>query len=60
MAIEAALTVRTVYGLALRQTEGFLRSIARLLQLNIDIPDHSTLSRRSANLEPRPAKVLKG
>ena len=50
MAIETALTVRMVYDLALRQTEGFLRSIASLLQLDIDIPDHSTLSRRSSSL----------
>ena len=50
-AIETALTVRAVYGLALRQTDGFLRSIARLLQLNIDIPDHTTLSRRSSTLK---------
>jgi hypothetical protein len=50
-AIEMALTVRAVYGLALRQTEGFLRSIARLLQLDIDIPDHTTLSRRSTTLK---------
>jgi len=49
-AIETALTVRAVYGLALRQTEGFLRSVARLLQLDIEIPDHSTLSRRSSTL----------
>jgi hypothetical protein len=52
MAIETALTVRADYGLALRQTEGFLRSIAWLLQLDIDIPDHTTLSRRSAMLKP--------
>lgn len=50
MAIETTLTVRAVYGLALRQTEGFLRSVARLLQLDIEIPDHSTLSRRSPSL----------
>jgi hypothetical protein len=50
-AIETALTVRAVYGLALRQTEGFLRSVARLLQLDIDIPDHTTLSRRSSTLK---------
>jgi hypothetical protein len=50
-AIEMALTVRAVYGLALRQTEGFLRSVARLLQLDIDIPDHTTLSRRSSTLK---------
>jgi len=52
-AIEAALTVRLVYGLALRKTEGFLRSITKLLHLNIEIPDHSTLSRRSAKLPRR-------
>ena len=50
-AIETALVVRTVYGLALRQTEGFLRSVVRLLQLDIEIPDHSTLSRRSSILK---------
>ena len=50
-AIEAGLTVRAVYGLALRQTEGFLRSVARLLQLDIEIPDHTTLSRRSSTLK---------
>lgn len=49
-AVETALIVRAVYGLALRQTEGFLRSIVRLLKLDIEIPDHTTLSRRSATL----------
>ena len=43
IAIETALIVRSVYGLALRQTEGFLRSVVRLLQLDIEIPDHSPL-----------------
>jgi len=50
-AIETAPTVRKLYGLALRQTEGFLRSVVRLLQLDIEIPDHSTLSRRSSTLK---------
>jgi Transposase DDE domain len=52
-AIETALVVRTVYGLTLRQTEGFLRSVVRLLQLDIEIPDHPTLSRRSSTLKAR-------
>jgi len=51
LAIETALIVRAVYGLALRQTEGFLRSVSALLSLRIRIPDHSTLSRRSSKLE---------
>jgi hypothetical protein len=50
-AIEMALTVRAVYGLVLRHTEGFLRSVARLQQLGIDIPDHTTQSRRSSTLK---------
>jgi hypothetical protein len=52
LAIETALTVRTVYHLGLRQAEGFLRSVSGLLNLKIRIPDHSTLSRRSVTLPP--------
>ena len=47
MAIETGLVVRMVYKLAYRQTEGFLHSIASLLRLCIEIPDYSTLCRRS-------------
>ncbi len=53
LAIEAALTVRLVYRLALRQTEGFLRSVSKLLDLGLRIPDHATLSRRSKRLTVR-------
>jgi len=51
LAIEAGLTLKIVYSLALRQTEGFLESIVRLLKLDLEIPDHSTLSRRSQSLK---------
>ena len=50
LAIEAALTVRMVFSLPLRQTEGFLRSLAGLLGLELPIPDHTTLSRRLKKL----------
>ena len=46
IAIEAALTIRMVFHLPLRQTEGFLRSLAQLLEVEIPIPDHTTLCRR--------------
>ena len=59
LAIEAALTVRLVYGLALRQTEGFLRSVSALLGLGLRIPDHSTLSRRSKGLNVRICPLAK-
>ncbi len=46
IAIEAALTIRMVFHLPLRQTEGFLGSLAQLLEVELPIPDHTTLSRR--------------
>ena len=50
LAIEAALTIRMVFHLPLRQTEGFLRSLADLLEVEPPIPDHTTLSRRLKKL----------
>ena len=49
-AIEAALTLRLVFKLPLRQTEGFLRSVLSLAHVDLEAPDHTTLSRRSQNL----------
>jgi Transposase DDE domain len=55
LAITTALTLRAVFRLALRQTEGLIGSIIRLLGLELAVPDHSTLSRRAETLElPRP------
>ena len=47
LAITTALTMRAVFGLALRQTEGLIGSVIALLGLDLTVPDHSTLSRRS-------------
>src|ERR671938_1024325 len=55
LAIATALTLRAVFRLALRQTEGLIASILALLGLDLPVPDHSTLSRRAETLEvPRP------
>jgi hypothetical protein len=55
LAITTALTLRVVFRLALRQTEGLIGSILALLGLDLPVPDHSTLSRRAETLEvPRP------
>jgi hypothetical protein len=55
LAILTALTLRAVFRLALRQTEGLIGSILRLLGLELAVPDHTTLSRRAATLRvPRP------
>ena len=55
LAITTALTLRAVFRLALRQTEGLIGSILHLLGLELAVPDHTTLSRRAGTLEvPRP------
>ncbi len=59
MAILTALTLRAVFRLALRQTEGLIGSVIGLLGLDLAVPDHSTLSRRAETLEgphPRPRR----
>lgn len=57
LAIETSLTLRVVFGLPLRQTEGFVGSLLRLLGLDhLPVPDHSTLSRRARSLKVRPKK----
>ena len=51
LAIETALTLRAVFGLALRQTEGLIGSIMQLLEIDLQVPDHTTLSRRAGGLK---------
>jgi hypothetical protein len=50
LAILTALTLRTAFRLAFRQTEGLIGSIIDLLGLSLRVPDHTTLSRRAAGL----------
>ncbi len=55
LAILTALTLRAVFRLALRQTDGLIGSVIGLLGLALSVPDHSMLSRRAETLEvPRP------
>jgi hypothetical protein len=48
--VETGLALRLVFHQPLRQTEGLLRSIAKVLGISIAIPDHTTLSRRGGGL----------
>src|ERR671912_761154 len=50
LAILTALTLRAVFRLAFRQTEGLIGSVMRLLGLDLAVPDHTTLSRRAVTL----------
>jgi hypothetical protein len=61
LAIQTALTLRSVFRLALRQTEGLIGSILQLLGLDLAVPDHSTLSRRAETREvPKPCPNSRG
>ena len=56
LAIELCLTLGPVFKQPLRQNQGLMRSIARLLGFGIAVPDFSTLSRRGngLTLPPKP------
>ena len=49
-AILTALTLRMLFHLPLRQTEGFVASLLRLMGLDLNTPDHTTLSRRNRDV----------
>jgi Transposase DDE domain len=50
LAIETGHLLRLAFGRPWRQTEGLLRSVVTLLGVNIEVPDHTTFSRRSVGL----------
>jgi hypothetical protein len=60
LAIETALTLRALFHLAFRQTEGLIGSLLQLLQLDLPVPDHSTLSRRARTLAVAPWPQVTG
>jgi IS5 family transposase len=49
-AIVTMATLQEIYQLGLRQTQGLMESIGHLLQLEVSIPDYTTLRRRRATL----------
>ncbi|MHC4508727.1 MAG: IS5 family transposase [Planctomycetota bacterium] len=51
IAIETSLSLRLVFRLPSRQTEGFLGSICTLMSLDLPCPDHTTLSRRNRTVD---------
>ena len=53
LAIETALTLRMLFHQPLRQSEGFLCSLLKLMGLNLPCPDHTTLSRRNQTIDVR-------
>ncbi|NJO49111.1 MAG: IS5 family transposase [Leptolyngbyaceae cyanobacterium RM2_2_4] len=50
LAIATMATLKAVYRLAGRQCQGFVESIFELMEIDLPVPDHSTLSRRLGQL----------
>lgn len=59
-AIETMLTVREVFHLTNRQTEGWVRSLFEVLDVPLEVADHTTLSRRGKTLAVRLPKRARG
>ena len=50
-AIQTCLTMKVLFGMALRQTTGFVESLLGLIDLDWAVPNFSTLSRRQKSLK---------
>ena len=50
VAVQCCLTVREVFRLPLRQTEGFMNSVFHLGEIDLKSPNYTTLSRRGTSL----------
>lgn len=51
LAIESVALIKSVYSLAGRQAVGFVESVFALLEVDLAVPEHSTVSRRLASLD---------
>ena len=51
LAISTTLMLGMVFKLPLRQTEGFVRSLVDLMGCDLQVPDHTTLSRRRRTVD---------
>jgi transposase len=51
IAIATFVTMKSVYHQAGRQTQGLLESLFELMAVELDVPDHSTVSRRMGKLQ---------
>ena len=51
IAIESLLALRELFRLPYRQTEGLGRSLAQLMQVDVSIPDYTSLAKRAAKME---------
>lgn len=50
LAIQTGLTLKALFKLTFRQTEGFIKSLLQLLKLELDTPDNSLLCKRQKTI----------
>ncbi|MBE2260744.1 MAG: transposase, partial [Rhodobacteraceae bacterium] len=60
-AIQTCLTIKALFQLPYRATEGLMKSLMRLCQLDLPVPDHTHVSRRAGEISVRiPRRPRKG
>jgi len=59
-AIEIMLTIKEVFHLTNRGVEGFVRSLFKMLKVDLPVPDHSTLSKRGKTLKVKLPRKASG
>jgi hypothetical protein len=60
-AIQTCLTIKGLFQLPYRATEGLIKPLMRLCQLDLPVPDHTQLPRRAAQLSVKiPRRPCKG
>lgn len=59
-AIECLLMLRAVFHLTLRATEGFVQSLFEMLEVDLRVPDYSTVCKRAKHLTVCLPKTAKG
>lgn len=50
-AIKTVLMIKAIFRMPLRQTQGFIQSIFNFGNIDLDVPDYSTISRRSGSID---------
>lgn len=59
-AIEIMLTLKEIFHLPNRSVEGFVRSLFQMMKIDLPVPDHTTLSKRSKTLKVKLSKQSAG
>jgi len=59
-AIEIMLTLKEIFHLPNRSVEGFVRSLFQMMKIDLPVPDHTTLSKRSKMLKVKLPKKSQG